>query len=75
MSVPGRIGTILIIVLALLDGLILGSGARRTAEAVATRTMDVPPVIRQARDEPLLSTAIREINLLTTIRTERPRRI
>jgi hypothetical protein len=34
MSVPGRIGTILILALAMLDGLILASGARKAASAL-----------------------------------------
>ena len=66
MSVPGRIGIILIIVLALVDGLILATGARRAATAIETHSMDQTATDLQAvKHDRLLSTAIREINLLT----------
>ena len=67
MSVPGRIGTIIIIVLALVDALILASGARRAATAIETHTMDSVHAVdtRPVKHDRLISTAIREINLLT----------
>ena len=67
MSVPGRIGIILIIALALVDALILASGARRAATAIETHTMDTVTAVdsRPVKHDRLLSTAIREINLLT----------
>lgn len=65
MSVPGRIGTILIIGLALLDALMLASGAKRAASAVeshaALESASVRP--QTVTPNPLLSKAIREINL------------
>jgi hypothetical protein len=39
MSVPGRIGIILIIALALVDAFILMSGAKHAATAIETHTM------------------------------------
>jgi hypothetical protein len=66
MSVPGRIGIILIIVLALVDGLILASGARRAATAIETHSMtEETAAVRPVKHDQLLSTAIREINLWT----------
>jgi len=73
MSVPGRIGLILIIVLAVVDALILASGARTAATAIETRataetmpSQTNPAVTQPALHAPLLSTAIREINLWKT---------
>jgi hypothetical protein len=66
MSVPGRIGVILIVALALVDAFILASGARRAASAIQTHTL-AEPASMQAEDqasEPLLSAALREINLI-----------
>ena len=66
MSVPGRIGIILIIVLALIDALILASGARHAATAIETHTFDQAAASAQpVKHDRLLSSAIREINLLT----------
>jgi hypothetical protein len=71
MSVPGRIGIILIIALALVDAIILISGARHAASAIETHAMAeaVPADLDAAgspaaRHEPLLSTALKQINLL-----------
>ena len=65
MSVPGRIGIILIVVLALIDGLILASGARRAATAIETHTMDqATAAVQPVKHDRLLSAAIHEINLL-----------
>ena len=92
MSVPGRIGIILIIALALVDAFILMSGARHAATAIETHTMvektamkpvPVPandlaspvPLVRPVAHEPLLSTAIREINLLITKKAEKPAKV
>jgi len=67
MSVPGRIGTILIVALALVDVLILASGARRAANAIETHSLDqmtvthAQTVVQHGR---LLSTAVQEIHLL-----------
>jgi hypothetical protein len=67
MSVPGRIGIILIIALALVDAFILASGARTTANAIETHVLVEPPksplAVQPAAREPLLSAAIRQINL------------
>ena len=68
MSVPGRIGIILIVVLALIDGLILASGARHAATAIETHSMgeETATDMRAVRHDQLLSTAIRQINLWVT---------
>jgi hypothetical protein len=73
MSVPGRIGIILIIALAMVDALILLSGARNAATAIETHTLvetapaqAQPALIQPAIHAPLVSTAIREINLWVT---------
>ncbi len=75
MSVPGRIGIILIVALALIDACILASGAKRAATAIETHAL-IDPADRQsdtARHETLLSVALREINLLMARSTpERP---
>ncbi len=68
MSVPGRIGIILIVALALVDAFILASGARRAASAIETHSL-AEPTRMQAEvpdGEPLLSSALREINLVKT---------
>ena len=73
MSVPGRIGIILIIVLALVDGLILASGARRAATAIETHSMsEETATTRSVKHDQLLSTAIREINLCVKPAPEKP---
>ena len=65
MSVPGRIGIILIIVLALVDAAILASGARRAATAIETHSMSERTAtdLHAVKHDQLLSAAIREINL------------
>lgn len=93
MSVPGRIGIILIIALALVDAFILMSGAKHAATAIEThaqvdqtvmvptvmQTSDmvaaIPPAIHPLAHEPLLSAAIREINMLISSKPEKPARI
>jgi hypothetical protein len=83
MSVPGRIGIILIITLAMIDALILASGARDAAVAIGTHSpIQAPPaeaassadapIHQQSSHERLLSAAIREIRLLTAKRPVRP---
>jgi hypothetical protein len=91
MSVPGRIGIILIIALALVDAFILMSGAKHAASAIETHalvektamdplplaasddlSMSAPAVVHPVAHEPLLSAAIREINLLMAKTTEKP---
>ena len=74
MSVPGRIGIILIIALAVVDALILASGAKHAATTIETHalieqtamqpqpTADVQPRIDTHKT--LISTALHEINLL-----------
>ena len=67
MSVPGRIGTILIVALALLDALMLFSGARHAAttiESHAFRNGPTRPAPVSAHDT-LLASALREIALLS----------
>lgn len=67
MSVPGRIGIVLIIALALIDALILASGARRAATAIETHTMDqaTATTVQPVKHDSLISAALREISLLT----------
>ena len=91
MSVPGRIGIILIIALALVDAFILMSGAKHAATAIETHAlvektaMDpsplpasddlsvfAPTVVHPVAHEPLLSAAIREINLLMARKADKP---
>ena len=83
MSVPGRIGLILIIALALVDALILASGAKHAATAIETHAMTeqtaMQPVVPVAQGaelrpehHPLLSTALHEINLLIAKKAEKP---
>ena len=87
MSVPGRIGIILIVALAVVDALILASGAKHAATVIETHAlieqtaMQPQPVAVQngpTKIDPhktLLSTAIREINLLITKKAEKPTKI
>jgi hypothetical protein len=87
MSVPGRIGIILIVALAVVDALILASGAKHAATAIETHAlveetaMQPQPVATQdgrTKIDPhktLLSTAIREINLLMRKTAEKPTKI
>ena len=86
MSVPGRIGIILIVALAVVDALILASGAKHAATAIETHAlveqtaMQPQPVAGQdtstsAKVDPhktLISTALREINLLISKKAEKP---
>ena len=82
MSVPGRIGIILIVALAVVDALILASGAKHAATAIETHAlvedtaMQLQPVVDgQAKIDPhktLLSTAIHEIRLLMRKKAEKP---
>ena len=82
MSVPGRIGIILIIALALIDALILASGAKHAATEIQTHAMTeqtaMQPVPVSQEDaarlehRPLLSTALHEINVLIAKQTEKP---
>ncbi len=79
MSVPGRIGITLIIALAIVDALILASGARSAATAIQTRALveSVPartaPVLTQpATHDQLLSTAIHQINLWVGRHADKP---
>jgi hypothetical protein len=79
MSVPGRIGLILIIALALVDAMILLSGARHAASAIETHAMaetmpnsDAVLAVDPVKHEPLLSTALKQINLLVNKPRERP---
>ena len=84
MSVPGRIGIILIVALAVVDALILASGAKHAATAIETHAlieqtaMQPQPIAaddRPAKIDPnktLLSTAIHEISLLMRKKAEKP---
>jgi hypothetical protein len=84
MSVPGRIGIILIIALALVDALILASGAKQAATAIETHALieqtamqpeaaaQETPGSRSAAHKPLLSKALHEINLLMAWKADRP---
>ncbi len=81
MSVPGRIGIILIIALALVDALILASGAKHAATAIETHAlteqqtaMQPQPVAQDNRidaSKTLISTALHKINLLMSLKTDR----
>jgi hypothetical protein len=87
MSVPGRIGIILIVALAVVDALILASGAKHAATAIETHAliertaMQPKPVIAEERPfkvdphKTLLSTALHEINLLMKKKAEKPTRV
>ena len=84
MSVPGRIGIILIVALAVVDALILASGAKHAATAIETHALAeqtaMQPRPLAAQDSPakvdphktLISTALREINLLMSKKAEKP---
>ncbi len=87
MSVPGRIGIILIIALALVDALILASGAKHAATAIETHAMVQQTAMQPeltaheiygdalVRPEPhktLISAALNEINLFMAKRGENP---
>jgi hypothetical protein len=84
MSVPGRIGIILIVALAVVDALILASGAKHAATAIETHALaeqtamqPVPVAVQdgQTKIDPhktLLSTALHEINLLMSRKAEKP---
>ena len=81
MSVPGRIGIILIIALAVVDALILASGAKHAATTIETHalieqtamqpqpTANVQPRIDTHKT--LISTALHEINLLMSKKAEK----
>ena len=87
MSVPGRIGIILIVALAVVDALILASGAKHAATAIEThalveQTAMQPQAVAvqdgQTKTDPhktLLSTALHEINLLMSKTAEKPTKI
>jgi len=87
MSVPGRIGIILIVALAVVDALILASGAKHAATTIETHAlieqtaMQPQPVAvqnGQTKSDPnktLLSTALHEIKFLMTKTTEKPTKI
>ncbi len=79
MSVPGRIGIILIIALALVDALILASGAKHAATTIETHAMSEqtamqPTPVRQNVEphQTLISSALHQINLLMNRTTEKP---
>ncbi len=91
MSVPGRIGIILIIALALVDAFILMSGAKHAASAIETHALveqtamdpsplpasddlsvSAPTIVHPVAHEPLLSAAIREINMLIAKTAKKP---
>jgi hypothetical protein len=79
MSVPGRIGIILIIALAVVDALILASGAKHAATAIEThalveQTAMQPTANAQPRidtHKTLISTALHQINLLMSRKAEK----
>jgi len=86
MSVPGRIGIILIVALAVVDALILASGAKHAATAIETHALieqtamqpQSVAVQEQAKIDPnktLLSTALHEIKFLMTKTAEKPTKI
>lgn len=81
MSVPGRIGIILIIALALVDALILASGAKHAATAIETHAlieqtaMQPLPVAQDTKidaSKTLISTALHQINLIMSKTGEKP---
>jgi hypothetical protein len=78
MSVPGRIGIILIIALALVDALILASGAKHAATAIETHAlveqtaMQPQPTAAQDTHKTLISTALHQINLLMNRKSDKP---
>jgi hypothetical protein len=83
MSVPGRIGIILIVALAVVDALILASGAKHAATTIETHALAeqtaMQPLSVAAQDggakidpnKTLLSTALHEINLLMSKKAEK----
>jgi len=86
MSVPGRIGIILIVALAVVDALILASGAKHAATAIETHALIEQTAMQpqvavqdgQTKIDPhktLLSTALHEINLLMSKKAEKPTKI
>jgi hypothetical protein len=83
MSVPGRIGIILIIALALVDALILASGAKQAATAIETHALTQQTAMQPElaahetggiplSHKPLLTKALQEINLLMAKKADRP---
>jgi hypothetical protein len=82
MSVPGRIGLILIIALAVVDALILASGAKQAATSIETHAlieqtaMQPVPVAQETGSrpvhKPLLSKALQEIGLLIAKKDDKP---
>jgi len=81
MSVPGRIGIILIIALALVDALILASGAKHAATAIETHAliertaMQPQPVAQDTKidaSKTLISTALHQINLIMSKPADKP---
>ena len=87
MSVPGRIGIILIIALALVDALILASGAKHAATAIETHALieqtamqpalvvhetDGDLLVRLEARKTLISTALHEINAFMARHGEKP---
>lgn len=87
MSVPGRIGIILIVALAVVDALILASGAKHAATAIETHALveqtamqPQPAVVQHGRakidpHKTLLSTALHEITLLIDKAAEKTTKI
>ena len=78
MSVPGRIGIILIIALALVDALILASGAKHAATAIEThalaeQTAMQPEAVKQEIDPhaTLIAAALHRINLMMSVKTDK----
>ena len=79
MSVPGRIGIILIVALALVDALILASGAKHAASTIETHAMIEqtamqPQPVKQDVEphRTLISTALHQINLLMNKAGDKP---
>ena len=80
MSVPGRIGIILIIALALVDALILASGAKHAATTIETHALVEQTAMQPtaAQDthidthKTLISTALHQINLLMSHKSDKP---
>ena len=76
MSVPGRIGIVLLVVLGLIDAAILLSGARQAAATMETGAIAsrVQPVKAMVHDHPVLD-MIRDIKLLASKSIEEPKGI
>jgi hypothetical protein len=83
MSVPGRIGIILIVALALVDALILASGAKQAATAIETHALTQQTAMQPelaahesggatTAHKPLLTKALQEISLLMAKKADRP---